>query len=357
MADRLLVVDDEPSMTEFLEILLAQEGYEVTTASSGEEGVKLYRQLEPDLILTDVKMPGMSGLDLIREIHVLDSAIPIIAITAYASADDAIRAVREGAYDYLSKPFQIEDLRIIIRNALEARRLRRENVELRRSIDERHRFGEIIGKSAQMEDIFNLISRIASSKANVLIIGESGTGKELVARAIHNGSSRADKPFVTVNCTAIPENLLESEMFGHVKGSFTGAVANKQGLVEAAHTGTLFLDEVGDISLAIQAKLLRFLQDRGIRRVGGTDEKKIDVRIIAATNKKLEKEMEQGNFREDLYYRLNVIRLRLPPLRERDEDIPLLMDHFMKKFAAEQGKNIRKVSSLVMRVLCNYHFP
>jgi two-component system, NtrC family, response regulator PilR len=357
MADRLLVVDDEPSMTEFLEILLTQEGYEVTTASSGEEGFKLYRRLEPDLILTDVKMPGMSGLDLIREIHVLDSAIPIIAITAYASADDAIRAVREGAYDYLSKPFQIEDLRIIIRNALEARRLRRENVELRRSIDERHRFGEIIGKSAQMEEIFNLISRIASSKANVLIIGESGTGKELVARAIHKGSSRADKPFVTVNCTAIPENLLESEMFGHVKGSFTGAVANKQGLVEAAHTGTLFLDEVGDISLAIQAKLLRFLQDRGIRRVGGTDEKKIDVRIIAATNKKLEKEMEQGNFREDLYYRLNVIRLRLPPLRERDDDIPLLMDHFMKKFAAEQGKKIRKVSSLVMRVLCNYHFP
>ena len=357
MADRLLVVDDEPSMTEFLEILLAQEGYEVTTASSGEEGFKLYRQLEPDLILTDVKMPGMSGLDLIREIHALDSAIPIIAITAYASADDAIRAVREGAYDYLSKPFQIEDLRIIIRNALEAKRLRRENVELRRSIDEHHRFGEIIGKSPQMEEIFNLISRIASSKANVLVIGESGTGKELVARAIHKGSDRSDRPFVTVNCTAIPENLLESEMFGHLKGSFTGAVANKPGLVEAAHTGTLFLDEVGDISLGIQAKLLRFLQDRGIRRVGGTDEKKIDVRIIAATNKKLEKEMEQGNFREDLYYRLNVIRLRLPPLREREEDIPLLMDHFMKKFAAEQGKNISKVSSLVMRVLCNYHYP
>ena len=357
MTDRLLVVDDEPSMREFLEILLAQEGYEVATASSGEEGFKIYRQLEPDLILTDVKMPGMSGLDLIREIHALDAAIPIIAITAYASADDAIRAVREGAYDYLSKPFQIEDLRIIIRNALEARRLRRENVELRRSIDEQHRFGEIIGKSPQMEEVFNLISRIAASKANVLIIGESGTGKELVARAIHKGSSRADRPFVTVNCTAIPENLLESEMFGHVKGSFTGAVANKQGLVEAAHTGTLFLDEVGDISLAIQAKLLRFLQDRGIRRVGGTDEKKIDVRIIAATNKKLEKEMEEGNFREDLYYRLNVIRIRLPPLREREEDIPLLMDHFLKKFAAEQGKNIRKVSSLVMRVLCNYHYP
>ena len=357
MTDRLLVVDDEPSMREFLEILLAQEGYQVATAASGEEGLKIYRQLEPDLILTDVKMPGMSGLDLIREIHALDAAIPIIAITAYASADDAIRAVREGAYDYLSKPFQIEDLRIIIRNALEARRLRRENVELRRSIDEQHRFGEIVGKSPQMDEVFNLISRIAPSKANVLIIGESGTGKELVARAIHKDSGRSDRPFVTVNCTAIPENLLESEMFGHMKGSFTGAVANKQGLVEAAHTGTLFLDEVGDISLAIQAKLLRFLQDRGSRRVGGTDEKKIDVRIIAATNKKLEKEMQEGNFREDLYYRLNVIRIRLPPLRERDEDIPLLMDHFLKKFAAEQGKNIRKVSSLVMRVLCNYHYP
>ncbi|HTY22016.1 MAG TPA: sigma-54 dependent transcriptional regulator, partial [Desulfomonilaceae bacterium] len=259
MADRLLVVDDEPSMREFLEIFLAQDGYEVVTASSGEEGFKVYRELEPDLILTDVKMPGMSGLDLIREIHALDPSIPIIAITAYASADDAIRAVREGAYDYLSKPFQIEDLRIIIRNALEARRLRRENVELRRSIDEQHRFGEIIGKSPQMVEVFNLISRIASSKANVLVIGESGTGKELVARAIHKRSSRADRPFVTVNCTAIPETLLESEMFGHLKGSFTGAVANKQGLVEAAHTGTLFLDEVGDISLSIQAKLLRFL--------------------------------------------------------------------------------------------------
>lgn len=357
MTDRLLVVDDEPSMREFLEILLAQEGYQVATAASGEQGLKIYRQLEPDLILTDVKMPGMSGLDLIREIHALDAAIPIIAITAYASADDAIRAVREGAYDYLSKPFQIEDLRIIIRNALEARRLRRENLELRRSIDEQHRFGEIIGKSPQMEEVFNLISRIAPSKASVLIIGESGTGKELVARAIHKDSSRADRPFVTVNCTAIPENLLESEMFGHMKGSFTGAIANKQGLVEAAHTGTLFLDEVGDISLSIQAKLLRFLQDRGSRRVGGTDEKKIDVRIIAATNKKLEKEMDEGNFREDLYYRLNVIRIRLPPLREREEDIPLLMDHFLKKFAVEQGKNIRKVSSLVMRVLCNYHYP
>jgi len=357
MADRLLVVDDEPSMREFLEIFLAQDGYEVVTASSGEEGFKVYRELEPDLILTDVKMPGMSGLDLIREIHALDPSIPIIAITAYASADDAIRAVREGAYDYLSKPFQIEDLRIIIRNALEARRLRRENVELRRSIDEQHRFGEIIGKSPQMVEVFNLISRIASSKANVLVIGESGTGKELVARAIHKRSSRADRPFVTVNCTAIPETLLESEMFGHLKGSFTGAVANKQGLVEAAHTGTLFLDEVGDISLSIQAKLLRFLQGREFRRVGGTDERKTDVRIIAATNKKLEKEMEEGNFREDLYYRLNVIRIRLPPLREREEDIPLLMDHFLKKFAAEQAKNIKKVSSLVMRVLCNYHYP
>jgi two-component system, NtrC family, response regulator PilR len=357
MPDRLLVVDDEPSMREFLEILLAQEGYQVATASSGEEGFKIYRQLEPDLILTDVKMPGMSGLDLIREVHALDASIPIIAITAYASADDAIRAVREGAYDYLSKPFQIEDLRIIIRNALEARRLRRENVELRKSIDEQHRFGEIVGKSPQMDEVFNLISRIAPSKANVLIIGESGTGKELVARAIHQGSSRADRPFVTVNCTAIPETLLESEMFGHLKGSFTGAIANKQGLVETAHTGTLFLDEVGDISLPIQAKLLRFLQDRGIRRVGGTEEKKIDVRIIAATNKKLEKEMDEGNFREDLYYRLNVIRIRLPPLREREEDIPLLMDHFLKKFAAEQSKNVRKVSSLVMRVLCNYHYP
>ncbi len=287
----------------------------------------------------------------------MDSAIPIIAITAYASANDAMRAVREGAYDYLSKPFQIEDLRIIIRNALEARKLRHENFELRRSMSEHHRFGELIGKSTQMVEVFNLISRVAPSKANVLIIGESGTGKELVAREIHRRSSRVDKPFVTVNCSAIPEPLLESEMFGHIKGSFTGAIANKIGLVEAAHSGTLFLDEVGDISLAIQAKLLRFLQEREFRRVGGTDDKKIDVRVIAATNKKLEKEMEEGNFREDLYYRLNVIRVLLPPLREREEDIPLLLDYFLKKFRAEQGKDVKKISSLAMRVLCNYHYP
>ena len=357
MAERLLVVDDEPSMREFLEIMLSQEGYQVRTASNGEEGVKAYRTEEPDLVLTDVKMPGMSGLDLIREIHSLDPTAPIIAITAYASADDAIRAVREGAYDYLSKPFQIEDLRIIIRNALEARRLRRENLELRRSIEGRYRFGDIIGKSHEMVEIFDLISRVAPSKAGVLIMGESGTGKELIAKAVHYNSPRADKPFVTINCTAIPENLLESEMFGHQKGSFTGAVATKAGLVEAAHTGSLFLDEVGEIPQAIQVKLLRFLQEREFRRVGGTDDKKIDVRVIAATNKKLEEEMEAGNFREDLYYRLNVIRILLPPLREREEDIPLLIDHFMNKFSKEQGKNIEKVSSLAMRVLCNYSYP
>jgi two-component system, NtrC family, response regulator PilR len=304
-----------------------------------------------------VKMPGMSGLDLIREIHSLDPAAPIIAITAYASADDAVRAVREGAYDYLSKPFQIEDLRIIIRNALEARRLRRENLELRRSIEGRYRFADIVGKSHEMVEIFDLISRVAPSKAGVLIMGESGTGKELIAKAVHYNSPRADKPFVTINCTAIPENLLESEMFGHQKGSFTGAVSNKAGLVEAAHTGSLFLDEIGEIPQSIQVKLLRFLQEREFRRVGGTDDKKIDVRVIAATNKKLEEEMEAGNFREDLYYRLNVIRIRLPPLREREEDIPLLVDHFLKKFSKEQGKEIEKVSSLAMRVLCNYSYP
>jgi two-component system, NtrC family, response regulator PilR len=357
LSDRLLVVDDEPAMRELLEIVLSKEGYQVRTASTGEEGFKVYRTAEPDLVLTDVKMPGMSGLDLIREIHSVDPAVPIIAITAYSSAEDAARAVREGAYDYISKPFEIEDLRIIIRNALETRRLRRENTALRRSIEEKYHFGEMVGRSAQMVEIFNLITRIAPSKASVLILGESGTGKELVAKAIHYQSPRANKPFVTINCSAIPENLLESEMFGHVKGSFTGAVATKPGLVETANAGTLLLDEVGEIPLSIQAKLLRFLQEREVRRVGDTDRKKIDVRVIAATNKKLEKEMEAGTFREDLYYRLNVIRIRIPPLREREEDIPLLIDHFLKKFAAEQGKSIHKVSSLALRVLSGYSYP
>jgi two-component system response regulator PilR (NtrC family) len=357
MAERLLVVDDEPSMREFLEIMLAQEGYQVCAAGDGVEGLKLYRKEEPDLVLTDVKMPGMNGLDLIREIHAVDPSVPIIAITAYACADDAVRAVREGAYDYLSKPFEIEDLRIIIRNALEAQRLRRQNIELRRSIEEKYHFGEIIGKAPQMVDIFNLISRVGPSKAGVLIMGESGTGKELIAKAIHYNSPRRSKPFITINCSAIPENLLESEMFGHMKGSFTGAVANKPGLVETAHTGTLFLDEVGEIPISIQAKLLRFLQESEFRRVGDTDGKKIDVRIIAATNKKLEQEMESGGFREDLYYRLNVIRIRLPPLRDREEDIPLLVKHFLNKFAAEQGKHITKASSLALQVLCNYNYP
>lgn len=357
MPERLLVVDDEPSMREFLEIMLSQDGYEVRTAASGEEGLKLYKSEEPDLILTDVKMPGMSGLDLIKHIHSQDPALPVIAVTAYASADDALRAVREGAYDYLSKPFQIEDLRIIIRNALEARRLRIENQELKKSIQGLDNFSHMVGISTQMQEIFQFIEKVAPSKASVLIIGESGTGKELIAKAIHKNSPRCDKPFIAINCTAIPENLLESEMFGHQRGSFTGALTNKPGLVELAHTGTLFLDEVGEIPISIQAKLLRFLQEHEFRRVGGTDEKKIDVRIIAATNKKLEYEMEKGNFREDLYYRLNVIRIRVPPLREREKDIPLLVNHFLRKFCTEQSKDITKVSSLALRVLCNYQYP
>jgi two-component system response regulator PilR (NtrC family) len=357
MADRILIVEDQQSMREFLEIMLSNEGYTVRTAATGEEGFEIFRKEQQDLVLTDVRMPGMSGLDLIREIRSVDPSAFIIAITAYACADDAIRALREGAYDYISKPFQIDDLRAVLRNALEARRLRQENLESLESGEESHRFGEIIGKSSEIVEVFDMISRIAPSKASVLIIGESGTGKELVAKAIHRESPRARRPFVTVNCTAIPETLLESEMFGHVKGSFTGAVVNKPGLVEAAHTGTLFLDEVGEIPLSIQAKLLRFLQEREFRRVGGNEYKKVDVRVIAATNKKLEKEMETGLFREDLYYRLNVIRISLPPLREREDDIPLLVDHFLAKFAREQGKQIEKVSSLAARVLSNYDYP
>lgn len=357
MPERILVVDDEPSMREFLDIMLSNDGYGVNAAASGEEGYEMFRVLEPELVITDVKMPGMSGLDLIKKIRSVNTTVPVIVITAFASAEDALRAVREGAYDYLSKPFQIDDLRIIIRNALEVQRLRRENLELKRTIEDRYRFEKIIGKSPQMLEIFTLISRVAPSQAGILISGESGTGKELIAKAIHLKSSRAANPFVTVNCAAIPENLLESEMFGHVKGSFTGAVATKPGLVELAGTGTLFLDEIGEIPLSIQAKLLRFLQDREFRRVGDNEARKIDVRIIAATNRNLEQEMERGRFREDLYYRLNVIRIRIPPLKERIEDIPLLIDHFLRRFSLAQGKKIHKVSSLALRVLCNYNYP
>ena len=357
MPEHVLVVDDEQSMREFLEIMLTQDGYEVGLASNGKEALKAFRNQEPELVITDVRMSGMSGLDLIREIRSLNPAALIIAITAYASADDAIRAVKEGAYDYISKPFQVEDLRVIIRNALETRRLRKENIDLKKIIENEHRFGDIVGKSERMMETFNLISRVAQSTAGVLIVGESGTGKEIIAKEIHQRSPRADKPFVTINCSAIPENLLESELFGHVKGSFTGAVANKPGLVESAHNGTVFLDEIGEIPLAVQAKLLRFLQEKEFRRVGGNQDQHVDVRVIAATNKNLEREMEKGLFREDLYYRLNVIRIHIPPLREREEDIPLLVDHFLKKFSCIQNKKIDKVSSLAMRVLCSYSYP
>ena len=357
MPETLLVVDDEPSMREFLEIMLTQDGYIVRSASSGEEGLELFKVSEPSLVLTDVRMPGMSGLDLIQRLKQINPTVPVIVITAFASAEDALRAVREGAYDYLSKPFQLDDLRIIIRNALEVYRLRRENLELKRSMEEKFHFGEIIGKSSHMQSIFKLILKVAPSNAGILITGESGTGKELIAKSIHHHSSRADKPFVTVNCAAIPENLLESEMFGHVRGAFTGAVGAKIGLVEMAHTGTLFLDEIGEIPLSIQVKLLRFLQEREFRRVGDTEDKKIDVRIIAATNRNLEDDLHHGSFREDLYYRLNVIRVNLPSLRDRPEDIPLLTEYFLNKYASAQHKQIQRVSSLSMRVLCNYAYP
>jgi two-component system response regulator PilR (NtrC family) len=357
MPDRVLVVDDEQSMREFLEIMLSGQGYQISTAATGEEALEIYRVQAPDLVLTDVRMPGMSGLDLIKEIHAVDPWLPVIAITAYASADDAIRALREGAYDYISKPFQVDDLGAVIRNALDARRARKQSLEGDQLRRETHRFGQIVGKSQEMLEIFDMIRKIAPSRANVLIVGESGTGKELVAKAIHDFSHRARKPFVPVSCSAIPETLLESELFGHVRGAFTGAVASKPGLVEAAHGGTLFLDEVGEIPLSIQAKILRFLQEREFRRVGDNVDRKVDVRLIAATNRNLEKEMEEGQFREDLYYRLNVIRIRVPPLREREEDIPLLIDYFVKQCSREHGREIGRVSSLAMRVLCNYDYP
>ena len=348
---KILVADDELSMREFLEILLKKEGHEVACAADGEEALARF-QTEPfDLVLSDIKMPKIDGLDLLRKIKERRPNMAVIMITAYASPEDAIAAMKAGAYDYLTKPFKLKEIKSVIRNAL-AKPTTPGEEKAPAGI-----FYNLVSHSPEMLKTFNLIRQVGLTKTNVLISGESGTGKELVARAIHQNSPRVKQSFVTINCSAIPDNLMESELFGHVKGAFTGAVASKKGLFEMAHGGTVFLDEIGDLSPVIQVKLLRVIQEREFMRVGDTETISVDVRLISATNKNLEQEVIEGKFREDLYYRLNVVHLRLPPLRERTEDIPLLAQFFLEKYSRDLGKDVRSISSYALDILMKYHFP
>jgi two-component system response regulator PilR (NtrC family) len=354
---RILVVDDERSMQEFLEIFLRGEGYEVVTAGDVDAARGRLESDDFDVVITDIQMPGGSGLDLLRAANQVAPETMVIMITAYATTETAIAAMKEGAYDYLTKPFQVDEIRLVVEKALEKKSLALENRRLRSELRTRSRSRRIIGSSGPMQRVLELVGQVADSRANVLVTGESGTGKEVVARAIHEMSERRDGPFIVVNCAAIPENLLESELFGHVRGAFTGALHNKEGLFELADKGTLFLDEVGDLPLALQVKLLRVIQEKSYRRVGGTQDQQADVRVVSATNRRLEEEVANGRFREDLYYRLNVIEIPLPPLRERKDDLALLADHFVDKYSRELGKKVEGISGEAFEQLLAYRFP
>ena len=357
LKEKILVADDEKSMREFLEIMLKKEDYRVSLASNGEEVLKLLERDIIDLILLDIRMPKMDGITALKKIKALSPETIVIMITAYASADTAIKAMKEGAYDYITKPFKIEEIKLIISNALERKNLQKENVLLKQVVRDRYHFDNIIGQSPKMMALYDLLEKAGPTKTNILITGESGTGKELVAKALHYNSPRKDRPFVTLNCGAIPETLIESELFGHMKGAFTDAIATKKGLFEVADEGTLFLDEISELPLLMQVKLLRVLQDREFKRVGGTEDIRVDVRIIAATNKDLEEGVREKRFREDLFYRLNVIQIKLPPLREKREDIPVLAAHFLKKFSQELNKSLSRISPEALQILLDYDYP
>ena len=354
---RVLVVDDERSMRELLSIVLRREGYDVTVAENGRVAVERLEQARFDLLISDIKMPDMSGVEVLRAAKRIDPDIVGVMITAFASADTAIEAMRLGAHDYLSKPFDVDELKIKVRNALEQRQLRHENVLLKRALGTTHQFGNIVGRSEKMLAVFKLIEQIARTDSTVLVTGESGTGKEWVARAIHFYSLRRERAFVAINCGALPETLLESELFGYMKGAFTGAGTNKKGLIESAEKGTLFLDEIGEMAPLMQVKLLRVLQERKFRRLGGVEEMEAAMRVIAATNQDLTKMIADGKFREDLFYRINVIPIQLPPLRERGEDIPLLADYFLTKYRDQMGKSIHGISQESMELLEGYEWP
>jgi two-component system response regulator PilR (NtrC family) len=355
--EKILVVDDEASMRDFLDIMLRKEGYKVELAGTGREALQRLEDGLYDLVISDLSMGDLSGLEILKRSKQVAQETPVMMITAYASTESAIEALKLGACDYIIKPFNVDELKIVIRNALERRRLVNENQELKRELRGRYRFQELVGRGTKMKAILALVEKISTTASTVLVHGESGTGKELVARAIHFNSARADKPFVSINCGALPDELLESELFGHTKGSFTGAVSSKKGLFEVANGGTIFLDEIAETSSAMQVKLLRVLQERRIRRVGGTEEIPVDVRVIAASNQDLAQAVRERRLREDLFYRINVIPLRLPPLREKKEDIPLLAEHFLAKVRRQMHRAPRGISHQTMELLEAYHWP
>lgn len=353
----ILIVDDEENQRAILKSILDDEGYETHTASSGEEGLKIAKAVKPDIVLTDLKMEGMDGIEFIESLPAEPFAPPAIVMTAFGTIASAVDAIKRGAFDYLTKPLDEDVLLITVKRAVEKAELLKENFQLQRTLFDRFRMDGIVGRSRKMVEAVEIMKKVSSSNATVLLLGESGTGKELAARAIHYNSERRARPFIALNCAAIPENLIESELFGYEPGAFTGATSRMIGLFETANKGTLFLDEVGDLPLLTQSKILRVLQDREIRRLGSRESVKIDVRIIAATNKDLEREIANRNFREDLYYRLKVVTIHLPPLRERREDIPELVSFFIKKYSQEFGKRVRGIDERALKALSGYSWP
>ena len=353
----ILVVDDELSMRELLEVLLAKEGYKVTCAKNGQDAVSMIKRTVFDLLLCDIRLGDITGIDVLKALREENQDTVVIMISAYASTEAAVEAMNEGAYDFVPKPFDNEELKKTIKNALNLKTIEHEKEILDDELKKTLHFEKIVGNSPVMRNIYNLIRQVAKTKTSILITGESGTGKELIAKAIHDESKQKNNPFVVVNCGGIPETLMESELFGHKKGSFTGATHDKKGLFEAADKGTIFLDEIGELTLPIQVKLLRAVQERVFKPVGSNEDVSVDIRIISATNKKLEDEVIVGNFREDLFYRLNVIEIKMPPLRERKSDLRLLAQHFLEKYTREMGKEVTKISSYAIDLLNKYDFP
>jgi DNA-binding NtrC family response regulator len=353
----ILIVEDEPKMLRLLELTFADEGFATRAATDAESGLKLVAQEQIDLVVTDLKLPGMNGLEFLQAVKRASASVPVVVMTAFGTVETAVEAMKAGASDYVLKPFSLEEMKLIVHKELDVNRLREENRSLREALGHRYEFKNIVARSPEMQEVLAIVERVAPSNSTVLLGGESGVGKDLIARAIHQHSRRASGPFIKINSTAIPENLLESELFGYEKGAFTGAAASKPGKFELADKGTIFLDEIGDVPGTTQVKLLRVLQEREFERLGGTKTLKVDVRVVAATNQDLRAALEQGTFREDLFYRLNVVPISIPPLRDHKEDIPYLTDYFIERFARDAGKPITEITAAAQKVLMEFHWP